>query len=249
MKGAAILLALLLAPTAPQVTTGSVLAGIRNRVETADYRITGRIVRVDADGRRHNYNVTVKAHWFPGVLRILMDVTQPAPARERILFEMQPSGESEILLARPGDLGPRALPFAQWSEGILGSDFSYEDLLEPQFFWPGQKLLEETQRGARMCEVLKSTPDAERSQYAEVRTWLDKSIDFPVYAEKTLKTTGVQKDFTYMGIRHEGGVWSANQVQVSARGSRALSFFLVERGSAEANLGAKDFERNSMVRF
>ncbi len=106
MKGAAILLALLLAPTAPQVTTGSVLAGIRNRVETADYRITGRIVRVDADGRRHNYNVTVKAHWFPGVLRILMDVTQPAPARERILFEMQPSGESEILLARPGDLGP-----------------------------------------------------------------------------------------------------------------------------------------------
>lgn len=250
MNGAAIFLALLLAPAVPPpITAGALVAGLRGRAETADYRMTGRIVRVNADGTRRSYNVTVKARWFPGVLRILVNVTQPASARQRILLEMRPGGNRTILVARPGDATPRSLPFAQWTEGILGSDFSYEDLLEPQFFWPGQKLKEETQRGARTCEVLESTPGAERSHYAEVRTWLDKSIDFPVYAEKTLKLTGAQKEFTYMGIRREGGVWSASQVQVSSRGSAALSLFIIERGSAKANLGAKDFEPDAMARF
>ena len=92
----------------------------------------------------------------------------------------------------------------------LATGFSYEDFLEQQYFWPGQTAMEQTKFGARDCDVLKSTPGAaDRTHYAEVKTWLDHSIGFPVYVEKTLKGTGAVKEFTYFGLRHDGGVWSA----------------------------------------
>ena len=110
MNGAAIFLALLLAPAVPPpITAGALVAGLRGRAETADYRMTGRIVRVNADGTRRSYNVTVKARWFPGVLRILVNVTQPASARQRILLEMRPGGNSTIL-ASPSRRCHTAIP-------------------------------------------------------------------------------------------------------------------------------------------
>ena len=34
--------------------------------ETADYRLTGHLVRVDENGTRTSYGINIKAHWFPG---------------------------------------------------------------------------------------------------------------------------------------------------------------------------------------
>ena len=115
---------------------------------------------------------------------------------------MRPNGQNSIRVSRPHESAPASLPFDKWSDSVFGSDFSYEDFLEPQYFWPGQTILKSARFGARDCDVLKSTPGAsDRTHYAEVQTWLDHTIGYPVYAEKTLKDGGTVKEFTYFGLR------------------------------------------------
>ena len=252
--------ALLLAIPAGAADAHALLAAPRQRVETADFRASGHLVRVDANGDRISFPIAIKAHWFPGVLRVLVEIgsTQKTAANSlvsahipaHILLEMRPNGQNAILIVHPGDQAPAALPFDKWSDGPLGNGFSYEDFLEQQYFWPGQTALEETKFGARDCDVLKSTPGAtDRTHYAEIKTWLDHSIGFPVYVEKSLKGTGTVKEFTYFGLRHQGGVWSANQVQAKTRGQAGSTLLIVDRGSAKANLGLGDFSPEQLTRF
>jgi hypothetical protein len=236
----------------PAVAT--VLKAPRDRAQTADFRASGRLVRVDADGTRSSSGITVKAHWFSGVLRVMVDVAPPSnaksEARAHILLEMRPNGQNVIQIAHPGDKAPATIPFDRWSDGPLGPGFSYEDFLEPQFFWPGQTAAAETKFGARICDVLISTPEAEdKTHYAQVKTWLDHSIGFPVYVEKTLKGTGSVKEFTYFGLRHDGGVWSASQIESKTRGHGGSTLLIIDHGTAKANLSLGDFSPQQLTRF
>lgn len=241
--------AILLSHTAHAADAAQVLATPKQRIETADYRISGRLVRVDGDGTRTTRGITIKARWFPGELKVLVEIASPAVARERILLEMRPDGQNTIRVARPGG-APAALPVERWSDGPLGPGFSYEDFIEPQYFWPGQAATEKTRWGARDCDMLKSTPaTTDRTRYAEVRTWLDHAIGFPVYVEKTAKGSGTIKEFTYFGLRHDQGVWSASQVEAKVRGQAGTTLLIIERGSAKANLRAEDFSAAKLGNF
>jgi hypothetical protein len=252
--------AALIAASAHAADTKAVLAAPQERVKTADFRASGRLVRVDGDGNRISFPIAIKAHWFPGVLRILVEVgtTSKAGANSsvsahipvHILLEMRPNGQNLIQMARPGDKAPVILPFERWGDGPLGTGFSYEDFLEPQYFWPGQAVLEKTMRGSRNCDVLKSTPGAaDRTHYAEIRSWLDQTIGFPVYVEKNLKGTGTIKEYTYFGLRQNGGLWSAKQIEVKVRGQAGSTLLIIERGSPKANLGLKDFSAAQISHF
>jgi hypothetical protein len=222
----------------------------RQRVQSADFRASGHLVRVDADGVRTSYAITLKAHWFPGALRVLLNIESPSDSRAHILLTMRPDGQNTIQIAHPGDSTLAALPQEKWSSGPLGAGFSYEDFLEPQYFWPSQTFIQQTKYGARNCDVVKSTPGAaDRTRYAEVRTWLDHSIGFPVYAEKTLKGTGVIKEFTYFGLRHNGGIWSASQVEAKIRGHAGSTLLIIDRGSAKASLDLSEFSAEQLIHF
>jgi len=239
---------LIFVPTAHAVDVKAVLARPQQRLQSADFRATGRLVRVDPSGKRTSYALTLKGHWFPGVMRILCEIA--APASVHILFEMRPGGQDAIEIAHPGDKAPKALPFDQWSDGPLGPGFSYEDLLEPQYFWPSQTVVEQARFGARDCDVLKSVAGpAEHTHYAEVRSWLDRKIGYPVYAEKTLKGTGKVKEFTYFGLRQNGGVWSASQVEVKMRGQPGSTLLIIDRGETKANLNLKTFSSEQITHF
>jgi hypothetical protein len=230
---------------APRVITLS-----RQRVQAADFSATGRLVRVGADGGRTSSAIKLKAHWFPGVLRVLLEIESPPDTRAHILLEMRLNGQNTIQIAHPGDTTITALPLDQWSDGPLGAGFSYEDFLEPQFFWADQTLVEQTKYGARNCDVVKSVPGAsDRTRYSEVLTRLDHSIGFPVYAEKTLKRTGVVKEFTYFGLRHNGGIWSASQVESKIRGHAGSTLLIIDRGSAKANLNLSEFRAEQLIHF
>jgi hypothetical protein len=249
---------------AQTVNLNDLLASMRKRVETADFRATGHLVWVQPNGARTSYPITIKAHWFPGVLREFVEVGTAskspgnAPGGSLVthaLLEMRPSGQSSITIAHPGDKSPTALPVEKWSEGPLGPGFGYEDLLEQQYFWAGQTSEGNAKFGARDCVIVKSTPGAsDRSHYAQVKTWLDPSIGFPVYVEKTLKQSTVVKEFTYYGIRHEEGVWSAHQVEVKVRGQSGSTLagstlLILDRGSAKANLTLADFNPALLTKF
>jgi Outer membrane lipoprotein-sorting protein len=228
----------------------ALLAGPRQSVETADYRAVGHLVQVDANGKRTSYDISIKAHWFPGVLRIFVEITAPADARAHVMLEMRPNGQSSVRIAHPGDKASTVIPFDKWSDGPLGSGFSYEDFLQQEYFWPGQVALESVHRGARDCDVLKSTPGAaNKTHYAEVRTWLDHTIDFPVYVEKTLKAAGTVKEFTYYDLRHDGGVWSAAQIEEKSRGQAGSTLLIINRGSPKAKLNAGEFSPERFTHF
>jgi hypothetical protein len=228
----------------------AILAAPRQRIETADFTAVGRLVRVDSSGARTSYGLSIKAHEFPGVLRVLVEVNSPAAARTHLLLEMRTHGQSTIEVAHPGDAAPTSLPFDQWKDGPLGPGFSYEDFLEQQYFWPEQTVDAPVKYGARDCDVISSQPGTEqRTHYAGVKTWLDHTIGFPVFAQKTLKGSGAVKEFTYIGIRHDQGVWSASQVEEKTRGQDGETLLIIDRGNAKANLGLKDFSTAKLVQF
>jgi hypothetical protein len=235
----------------------AVLAKPIERVQTADYRATGHLVRVDAAGKRTSLPITLMAHWFPGVLRVLCEINASGQTagstRVHILLEMRPGGRDSIQIAHPGDKAPNALPFERWGDAVAevaGPVFSYEDFLEGQYFWSGQTVTGETKYGARDCDLLKSTPGpSDRSHYAEIRTFLDRGIGYPVYVEKTLKTKGTIKEFTYFGLRQVGGVWSASQVEGKIRGQSGSTLLIIDRGVTKANLDLRDFSPEQLTRF
>ena len=256
----ALLVALLCSIPANAVDAQKVLAAPLLRLQSADFRASGHLVRVDANGNRISFPITIKAHWFPGVLRILVELgtdsktsanpSMSAHTPAHILLETRPNGQNVIKIAHPGDSAPVILPLSKWSDGPLGPGFSYEDFLESQYFWPNQTVAEKTKYGARDCDVLKSTPGpSDRTHYVQVRSWLDHSIGFPVYVEKTVKGTEAVKEFTYFGLRREGGVWSASQVEVKQRGSAGSTLLIIDRGSTKANLSLGDFSTEHLTRF
>jgi hypothetical protein len=230
----------------------SIIATARQQVEAADFSATGHLVWVQPSGTRISYPITIKGRWFAGVLRVKAELGSGPKTGTAMhaLIEMRPNGDSEIWIAHPGDKAPAALPFSKWSEGPLGSAFSYEDFLEEQIFWPAQSLVEQTKFGARDCNVVKSTPGpADKTHYAEVKTWFDRTITYPVYVEKTVKETGAVKEFTSFGLRRDDGVWSAHQIEMKTRGQGGSTLLIIDRGSPKANLTLNDFSPAQLVHF
>jgi hypothetical protein len=248
------LAALVSALCAQTANVSDLLATPRKQIQTADFRATGHLVSIDASGARLSFPITIKAHWFPGVLRVLVDLGQPPSThremREHILLELHPDGDNTIRIADPGDAAARIVPFEKWNARPLGPGFNYEDFLEQQYFWPGQTAEGKAKFGARECDVVKSAPGpADRTHYAQVKTWIDPTIGFPVYTEKTVKETGAVKEFTSFGLRREQGHWSAHQVEVKTRGQAGTTLLIFDRGSVKANLTAADFSTAQLTRF
>jgi hypothetical protein len=221
----------------------TVLKGSRQRIETLDYRVSGRLTRVEGNGKRTNYKFVGKAHWFADGLRLLCEISGPGSEKTILLVHMNVSGHVTIQAVLPGQKVASVLPFERWNDPLVGTDFSIEDMVESQFFWKNQELLPLVKYGARDCFVLKSRPGTQdRTYYDSVTSWIDRSILFPVHVVKTLRGTGQQKEFIYYGLRQTSGVWSASQVEAKVQGKPGSSILAIEFGSGRANLGRKDFD-------
>ncbi|HUB01994.1 MAG TPA: outer membrane lipoprotein-sorting protein [Terriglobales bacterium] len=220
----------------------SVLTGSRQRIEKLDYRATGRLTKVDADGKRTTYKFLGKARWFPDGLRVLCEISGPGGERTTILLHMTANGRVTIEARLPGEKDAKVLAFEHWNDSLVGTDFSFEDMVENQFFWKSQQLLAPEKYGARDCFVLKSTPGAQdRTYYDSATSWIDRNILFPVRVVKTLHGTGRQKEFLSYALRQVAGAWSASQVEAKIVGKPGSSMLAIEGGSGKANLGLKDF--------
>jgi hypothetical protein len=220
----------------------TVLTASRQRIAKLDYRVTGRLTQVEADGKRTSYKFVAKAHWFPDGLRVLCEISGPGSDKTSLLLHMNASGHVTIEAILPGEKAVSTLPFERWNDPLVGTDFSYEDMLESQFFWKNQQLLAPEKYGARDCFVLKSMSGLQdRTHYDSVTSWIDRRILYPVHVVKTLRGTGQQKEFVYYGLRQVGGLWSASQVEAKLQGKSGSSMMVIEGGSGKANLGLKDF--------
>jgi Outer membrane lipoprotein-sorting protein len=221
----------------------TVLNGSRQRIEKLDYRVTGRLTRVEENGKRTSYKFAAKVHWFPDGLRVLSEISGPGSEKTSLLLHMTVNGHMTIEAILPGEKAASVLPFERWNDALAGTDFSFEDMAENQFFWKHQELLAPEKYGARDCFVLKSASSPQdRTNYDSVTSWIDRNIMFPVHELKTTRGTRQQKEFIYYGLRQVDGVWSATQVEAKLPGKPGSSILVIERGSAKANLARKDFD-------
>ena len=237
-------LALLLLPVAllPGATREEVLARLRALRAATDYTASGRLVRVSPGGERKNYTIAFRAHAFPDGLRIFCEVSAPPEARVRMLLSIPPQGPPTIRTGHPGDPASKELFAEKWDQGVLGSGFTYEDLLEDYPQWPRQNILREERYGERTCVVLRSEPGPEnRSHYASVTSWLDRDIYYPVKVEKVVKTSGEVKEFIYYGLRQVKGVWSASQIECKVTGKPGSSLLIINRGAEKPHLDRRAF--------
>src|SRR5262249_43714211 len=167
----------------------------------------------------------------------------PGSEKMSLLLKMTATGQVTIEAVLPGEKTARAVPFERWNDPIVGTDFSYEDMVENQFFWKNQEALPPEKYGARDCFVLKSKPGAQdRTHYDSATSWIDRNIFFPLHVVKTVRGTGQQKEFLYYALRQNGGAWGASKVEAKLPGKPGYSILEVEGGSGKANLGRKDFE-------
>jgi len=219
------------------------LTGSRQRIEKLDYRMAGRLTRVEGNGKRTSYKFVAKAHWFPDGLRLLCEISGPGSEKTSLLLHMTVTGHVTIEAILPGEKTASELPFERWNDRLVGTDFSYEDMVENQFFWKNQEVLPPEKYGARDCFVLKSKSGSQdRTNYDSVTSWIDRGILYPVHVVKRLRGTGQQKEFFYYGLRQVRGVWSATQVEAKLQGKPGSSILVIEGGSGKANLGPKDFD-------
>lgn len=224
-------------------TREQVVAQARRRIEATDFSVSGRLSQVTAGGARTNFHYTMKAHWFPEGLKVLFEISDPASARQRILVRMDARGQLSIARGAGKDGPLRPVAADRMGDGIAGTLFTYEDLVEDQFFWSRQTLLPDTTYGARHCRLLESEPPSPQfSQYASVRSWIDISTGVPVYVEKSVRASGAKRDFVSFDLRREGSTWSPSQVQITQTGSHSTTVLVIERGTPLAKLTRKDFE-------
>ena len=59
----------------------------------------------------------------------------------------------------------------------------------------------------------------------------------------------IVKEFTSFDLRHEGGIWSATQIEEKTHGQMGSTLLIINRGSPKANLSARDFAPESIARF
>jgi hypothetical protein len=237
--------------------TRTVVEAMRANVEKTDFRVNGHLVRIEAGGARTSYPLTILAHWFPGELRVLVKVGAASGAKTadkavpvHFLLELKPNAAATIRVAHPGDAAASSLPLEKWTDAVAGTGFAFEDFFEQQYFWTGQAIVEQAKYGARACNVLMSTPGTQdKTHYAQVKSWLDRTINFPVYVEKTAKGSGALKQYTFFGLRQDGGIWSANQIEEKNRGQEGSSLLMIERGTPKAHLGLADFGPEQLARF
>src|SRR5256885_202808 len=100
-----------------------VVTGSQQRIEKLDYRVTGRLTRVDGNGKRTNYKLAAKAHWFPDGLRVLCTLSGPGSEETRLLLHMSLKGQMTIEALLPGEKSASVLPFERWNDDLGGTDF------------------------------------------------------------------------------------------------------------------------------
>jgi len=112
----------------------------------------------------------------------------------QILFPKERKGESVLLhrsgqkfsgtvLKLPDNLKP--IGAGEMNQALLGSDLSYEDIIDSPFAWSQQAVVGTENIGRFPCQILESKPGNDhRSSYASVKTWIDSNRMVPLQIEK-----------------------------------------------------------------
>jgi len=111
----------------------------------------------------------------------------------QVLYPKERKGES-VLLRKLGNLPASGSVFVppntvrsidDLKEPLLGSDLSYEDVVDNFFAWDQQAIVGTEEMAGVKCRILESKPgQGDRSIYGSVRSWIDMRRLVPLRVEK-----------------------------------------------------------------
>ena len=132
----------------------------------------------------------------------------------QVLYPKERKGESVLLRKigkRPAGgsvfVPPNTLrPIGDLNEPLLGSDLSYEDVIENFFAWDQQTIVGTEKVDGVNCAILESKPGKdERSIYGSVRSWIDVRRLVPLRVEKYASAGQVLRRITTTRVVADAG--------------------------------------------
>src|SRR5256885_6895102 len=145
----------------------------------------------------------------------------------QILFPKERKGES-VLLHRSGNKFSATLftppntikQIAEMSQALLGTDLSFEDIIDSPFAWSQQAIVGTQDIDRFPCQILESKPGGHASSYASVKTWVDPRRMVPLQIEKYDSSGKVLRRINITRMLLDGGDSLPADLEVSGpRGS------------------------------
>ncbi len=134
------------------------------------------------------------------------------------------------------------------SGSFVGSEFTFEDMRDPQIEKYDFKWLKDEAFGGRECFVVQRTPKDPESGYSRLVGWIDKAeyrthhVDFYDRKSFRLKTLAIADYRLYLGK-----YWRAHRLNMVNHQSGKSTELLWEDLRFRQNLREADFDRHAMV--
>ena len=163
-------------------------------------------IRQSAGGPKTALQIQVKARRTKPSTDILYQVLWPKERKGESVLLQKSAGRAPTgkIFVPPSSV--QTLSSSQMKEPLLGSDLSYEDIIEDFYAWEQQTIAGTEVVDRVSCQILESKPGkGDRSSYSRVRSWIDVKRMVPLRIEKysgsgqlvrRIETTRVAKDDT-----------------------------------------------------
>jgi hypothetical protein len=206
-------------------------------------RARGRLVHTDTGKQQKVFQISVLRKCLGRNTNLLWSVVDPPQARLRILIEASPQGRATVWRVSQAKAGAVVLSPKSWSERILGTHITFEDLVEDFLSWPKQVVTGVEVEGEKPCYVLRSEPDEQHpSAYAAVQSWIDRATLVPLRILKTLRGSGARKQVICRGVRRSGGHWVASNIEFRVLGLPGSTRIVFTQGSGNARVSDSEVD-------
>jgi hypothetical protein len=176
---AAIGLCLAFPPLASAADSGSDLAAKLRAKESGS-----TLVRIKMqDGSGQTLQVQIKSRVSDATSDIVYQILFPKERKgESVLLHRSGNKFAATFFKPPDTL--KQLGAAEMNQSLLGTDLSFEDIIDSPFSWSQQAIIGTQNIDRFPCQILESKPGGHSSSYASVKTWVDPRRMVPLQIEK-----------------------------------------------------------------
>jgi hypothetical protein len=164
-----------------ETSAADLAAGLRAKEQGSTYV---RVRMQLGSGDKQILQVQIKSRAAGANSDIVYQILFPKERKsESVLLRRFGEKFSGTLLTPPDNIKPIAS--GQMKESLLGSDLSYEDIIDSPYMWSQQAIVGSEAVDNNPCQILESKPGkGHSSSYASVKTWVDPRRMVPLRIEK-----------------------------------------------------------------
>jgi len=209
----------------------AIMRAVIDQASARDEVVDVRMRLVDANGKERLRTATLYTKKKTGPeenMRLIRFATPPDLAGSGILSQEQPERRAEHWLYMPAYHASRRIASVNASDTWMGTDFAYDDILDPRIADHLYVVRGEEKVGGVACTVLEATPrDPRDAPYAKRVYWIDRAksvthrIEYYDRAGAPFKTL-TNDDLVLVGGRYR---WRRGEMVNSRKQHRTLLEF------------------------